>query len=260
MKLDKLSKKELADLAAKKNIPGRSKMAKQQLIEALEPLFSKTSARTKSVSGKDINGENVSGEANVGYVAETSKVPACPPKDEHPIPPFYDKDVLVLMPVDPSREYAYWEISEHTLNSFKSELRLSETRLVLKMFSRFNNSEAETASAPVERLGEWFFNIYAPETVIWSEIGIIDSNGAFHRILKSRLLKMPADKVSDIIDKETWLTIGGDLDKLYQLSGLGMGSPMNSRSVHVLKDIAGKLSENIGSSHMGASGNKPGDK
>ena len=39
MKLDKLTKKELMDLAAAKKIKGRSKMGKEELIAALEPFY-----------------------------------------------------------------------------------------------------------------------------------------------------------------------------------------------------------------------------
>ena len=39
MKLDKLTKKELLDLAAAKKVAGRSKMSKDELIKALEPFF-----------------------------------------------------------------------------------------------------------------------------------------------------------------------------------------------------------------------------
>lgn len=274
MKFDKLTKKELLDLAAQKNVAGRSKMTKEELVSALEPLFMKTSAvskakpgtkKTATTKGKKVKGKSASGDDEaenselIGYEVNPPKgAPRQPKKDEYPIPPFYNADTLVLMPVDPSREYIYWEICDNTLNKFKSELRLSETRLMLKMFSRLNNNVVETASVPVDRMGNWFFNIYAPETVVWSELGIIDSNGAFHRILKSRMLKMPADKVSDIVDKETWLTVGGDLEKLYQLSGVGMRDYNTSKTIK--HEMAKQISQHLGSSNTGSSVNNLKDK
>lgn len=263
MKFDKLTKKELLDLAIQKDIVGRSKMTKEELVEALEPLFIKTSAvfkpkagAKKQITAKDKKVKNAMSEESqlIGYEVNPLKgAPKQPKKDEYPIPAFYNADTLVLMPVDPSREYLYWEISDYTLNKIKSDLRLSETRLILKMYSQLNNNVMETASVAVERIGNWFFNIYAPETVIWSELGIIDSNGAFHKILKSRMLKMPADKVSDIVDKETWLTIGGDLDRLYHLSGVGMRDHNTSKTIQ--HEMAKQISQHLGSSNTGFSGN-----
>lgn len=252
MKLDKLTKKELMDIATKKEIKGRSQMTKPELIEALEPLLSKTSAVSKDKKASK-KGTNEVEETNVGYETSGSKKEVLQIKsDEYPIPSYYNEDTLVLMPVDPAKEYMYWEISDFTLNKYKSELRLSETKLVLKMFSQYNNAISEVASIAVERIGNWYFNVYAPETILWSEIGLIDSNGAFHRILKSRILKMPADKVSDIVDKETWLSIGGDLEKLYQLSGVGKKDNGSSKTIQ--KELAKQISQHMGSSNINSSG------
>ena len=82
---------------------------------------------------------------------------------------------------------------------------------------------------------------------MWSEIGLIDSNGAFHAILKSNTVKMPADKVSDIVDEETWMTVGKGLDKLYELSGAGQKhGHLSSAQIH--KEVIQQMSTHIASS------------
>lgn len=240
MKLDKLNKKELLDLAAKKKITGRSKMSKDELIAALEPFYS------EPAPAKDADEQKTNGNENVGYSSNENAVPAKIKKDEYPIPPYYNKDTIAFMPVDPSKEYVYWEISDYTLNQVKSNLRLSESRLVLKIFSNMDNYTSEAASVTVDKIGNWYFNIYAPDSILWSEIGLIDSNGAFHPILTSNKVRMPSDKVSNIIDNETWMTIGGDLDKLYQLSGVGLKDLGSSVSIHT--EIAKHIAQHIGSS------------
>ena len=65
-------------------------------------------------------------------------------------------------------------------------------------------------------------------------------------ILKSNKVRMPSDKVSDIVDQETWMTIGGNLDKLYELSGVGL-KDLNS-SVTINTEIAKHISQHMGSS------------
>lgn len=57
---------------------------------------------------------------------------------------------------------------------------------------------------------------------------------------------MPSDKVSNIIDNETWMTIGGDLDKLYKLSGVGLKDLNSSASIQT--EIAKHIAQHIGSS------------
>lgn len=240
MKLDKLTKKELQDLAATKKIKGRSKMGKEELIKALEPFY------IEPAPARDALEAEAKKEQNVGYTYVEEKSPIKIKRDEYPIPPYYNKDTIAFMPVDPSKEYVYWEISDYTLNRFKSELRLPETKIVLKIFSSIDNYTSEAASVTVDKIGNWFFNIYAPDTLLWSEIGLIDSNGAFHAILKSNKVRMPSDKVSDIVDQETWMTIGGNLDKLYELSGVGL-KDLNS-SVTINTEIVKHISQHIGSS------------
>lgn len=239
MNLNKLTVKELKDLAANKKIAGRSKMTKSELIAALDKFYAEPTPEQDA--------ESVSSSSqNVGYTFEENKGPIKIKRDEYPIPPYYNKDTIAFMPVDPSKEYVYWEISDYTLNEIKNRLQLGQTKLVLKIYSNMDNFISEAASVSVDRLGNWYFNIYAPDSILWSEIGVLDNNGNFHSILVSNKVRMPSDKVSDIIDQETWMTIGGDLDKLYQLSGVGL-KDLNS-SVTIQTEIAKHISQHIGSS------------
>ena len=239
MNLNKLTVKELKDLAANKKIAGRSRMTKDELIAALDKFYA------EPTPADEVDSVSSSTE-NVGYHFEENKGPQKIKRDEYPIPPYYNKDTIAFMPVDPSKEYVYWEISDYTINEFRNKLQLGQTKLVLKIYSNMDNFISEAASVSVERLGNWYFNIYAPDSILWSEIGVIDNNGNFHSILVSNKVRMPSDKVSDIVDQETWMTIGGDLDKLYQLSGVGL-KDLNS-SVTIQTEIAKHISQHIGSS------------
>lgn len=235
MNLSKLTKKELLDIATKKGIVGRSKMTKPELIAAIEPFFTAAAPEEAKIE-------------EVGYSINPPAPTYTPPKkDEYPIPPYYNVDTLNFMPVDPSKEFAYWEISDHTFNRIKSQLRISHSSLHLKVFLNNGGVTSEAANVSVDRIGNWYFNIYAPDTEMWSEIGLIDSNGAFHTILKSNTVKMPADKVSDIVDEETWMTIGKGLDKLYELSGAGQKhGHLSSAKIH--KEIIQQMTTHIASS------------
>lgn len=244
MKLDKLTKKELQDLASAKKIAGRSKMSKDELIKALEPFFIEP---TPSKNAEKL--DNNKHEQNVGYTyPEENKQNIKIKRDEYPIPSYYDKDTIAFMPVDPSQEYVYWEISDYTLNNIKNKLNLQDTNIILKIFSNIDNYITEAASVSVGRIGNWYFNIYAPNNILWSEIGVLDLNGEFHSILQSNKVRMPSDKPSDIVDKETWMTIGGNLDKLYELSGVGLKDLNSSATIH--QELVKHIYQHMGSSNV----------
>jgi len=235
MNLYKLTKKELLDLATKKKIKGANTLLKDDLISLLTPYY------TKNVNSAK---ESITSSDNIGYV-EINQQPVLKPKpDEYPIPDYYNIDMIILLPVDPSKEYVYWELSESKMYEIKQQHNISSDNLILKMYMKSDNNVVEAASVSVPRLGNWFFNIYAPEKELWSELGFIDANGNFFSILKSNIVKMPANQISTVIDDETWMTIGKDLDKLYELSGLGKTDIGSSRTLQqtLIKQLASHIS------------------
>ena len=55
---------------------------------------------------------------------------------------------------------------------------------------------------------------------LWAELGILDSMGNYFTIISSKKIKMPSDKVSKEIDKETWMTVGEKIEQIFELSGV----------------------------------------
>ena len=102
MNVKTMTKTELYELAKKHNLPNRSKMTKDELIKAL-------SKYNKTVAPK------VAPQASSSTV--TSHMPENPApnpeparKPEYPIPDRYNLDTVVLLPVNPKKEYVYWEV------------------------------------------------------------------------------------------------------------------------------------------------------
>ncbi len=237
MNLSKLTKNELMNLAKEKQIKNRTKMNKAELVAQLEPFFQ---ASTNAESSTN----------NVGYdTAPKPEKNVKPKRDEYPIPAYYNKDMIALMPVDPTSEYVYWEISDHTMSEAKQRLNIAnDEQLTLKVFAHEPEKVLEFASVKVERIGCWYFNINLADKIVWAELGYVDKDGVYHSLIKSKTIKMPADKVSEIVDEETWMTIGGDLDKLYKLSGVGMRDANSSISIH--EEVIKQLQIHAGSSNM----------
>ena len=246
MELNKLTKIELLKLAVEKAIPNRTKLLKNELIKALEPYFSE-GGKTASTNDKSLSKTSkakktvVAPSSNVGYETKKPVTVFQIKKDEYPIPEYYNMDTLVILPVDPSKEYVYWELSDNTIFKVRQQYKLTNAPIILKLYKQADDlSTDEISSVEVSRFGNWFFDIYAPSIVLWAELGFIDANGVFYSILKSNSIRMPADKVSPIIDDETWMTIGHNIDKLYGLSGLHKKDLGASQTMH--KTILRQLS------------------
>lgn len=210
MSYGKMTKKELYDLAQKMNIAGRSTLDKDGLIKAIRKY-------EKTVAGKDTAHDT----AVSSHSQPQHEQPAYrPSKPEYPIPDRYNIDTVVLLPVNPKKEYVYWEVSDKTVNSFCASHGAAAS-FILKVFAAEGDDDSrELASVKVGKYGNWYFDLYCPDAMMWSEIGMLDSMGNYFTVSSSKKIKMPTDRISDLIDQETWMTVGENIEKIYTLSGI----------------------------------------
>lgn len=208
MNYGNMTKTELYALAQKFQIAGRSAMDKNELIKALKK-YDKTVVTTAP-----------SASVSSHIHAQPAQEPVYKPsKPEYPIPDRYNIDTVVLLPVNPKKEYVYWEISDKTVCEFCGHYN-SPAVYILKVFAGEEDNISELASVKVGKYGTWYFDLYCPDTRMWAEIGMLDAMGNYHTISSSKKIKMPTDRISDLIDKETWMTVGENIEKIYTLSGL----------------------------------------
>ncbi|MGE4317565.1 MAG: DUF4912 domain-containing protein [Deferribacterales bacterium] len=210
MNYGKMTKTELYAIAQKLNIKNRSAMSKDELALALKKY-------DKTVSGK--KAEPV--ETVTSHMPEQAPVQEFrPSKPEYPLPDRYNVDTVVLLPVNPKKEYVYWEVSDRTVYSFCQTHNMGEPSFILKVFTGEEDNVSELASVKVGKYGNWYFDLYCPDARLWAEIGMLDSKGNYYAVAVSKRIKMPADRISDLIDKETWMTVGENIEKIYTLSGI----------------------------------------
>lgn len=216
MRLSDLTKKELARLAVEHNIANRSAMTKNELAQALEEKISQGGI------GGDSSGVNA---------APARPAPYVPPV--YNIPRRYQIDTAVLLPVNPRREYVYWEISDASLSRFKEKYGVGEPIFVLKLFCIDDSgNNGELASVRVGTFGSRFFDLHTAGKTLWAEIGAMDARGNYYPLIHSRKIKMPGDRISETIDEETWMTVGEKIEEIYRLSGageLGSAAPGSAR-------------------------------
>jgi len=232
MDLAKMTKSALYELAKEKDIPGRSKMTKKDLVKALDPFFTKSQVE----------------EPPVGYEKAEETKPVHKPTEYH-IPECYNKDTIVLMPVNPSQEYVYWELSENSMKNYQDKLGISELAIILKVFE--TGGGRELASVRVGRYGNWFFDLYEPDKTLKAELGLLDNMGNYIAVISSREIKMPSDKVSEEIDSETWMTVGEKIEEIIKLSGVDdMKSHDMPGSMKLHRELMKMIEESVSSSEF----------
>jgi len=222
MDLKKLKKEELYEMAKKYNVKNRSKMTKSELVKAVSGYETKVSPAKapQAQSSKTVT-------SHMSEPAPEEK-PAPAKQPEYPIPDRYNTDTVVLLPINPKKEYVYWEISDKTLDKFCREIGVSNPVFLLKVFQGDEKSREELASVRASRYGNWYFDLYCPDMNLWAEIGLLDNMGNYHPIINSKKIKMPSDVVSKEIDEETWMTVGENIEKIFDLSGV---SEMNKKEL-----------------------------
>ena len=188
MNLKNLNKADLYEMAQNFNIPNRSKMTKEELIKAIKKYQKKVAPAKAPQTEPEV-------AAVTSPMPEQAPEPKPEPakKPEYPIPDKYSLDTVVLLPVNPKKEYVYWEVSDKTVESFCSRLNISGPVFILKVFQNDGKNTQELASVRVSKYGNWYFDLYCPDTNLWAELGVLDNMGNYYAITSSKKIKMPTD-------------------------------------------------------------------
>ena len=214
MNLKKMTRIQLYEMAKKYSIKNRSKMTKDELLKAITKY-------EKTVVPKVAPQTAPEPERVTSPMPESAPpVPEQAIKREYPIPERYNIDTVVLLPVNPKKEYVYWEVSDKTITDYCTKLNITQPVFILKVFQGNGERTEELASVKVAKYGNWYFDLYCPEMSLWAELGILDSRGNYYPLMDSNKIKMPSDTISKEIDKETWMTVGENIEQIFDLSGL----------------------------------------
>jgi hypothetical protein len=108
------------------------------------------------------------------------------------LPDGYGRDTLVLMPRDPVRCFAYWELSPTTANDLLArygEVAMRRARLYL----RVNGMEFDV-SGPVR---SWYFDLDCPGKQVRGELLMRFEDDREASVIRSRPVTMPARQPAD---------------------------------------------------------------
>lgn len=230
--LESLSKNELYEMAKAKNIRGRSKMSRDELIKALKDEVNSEMLVEKSKF-------DPTPSDMVGYGTKREEVEIVPQaKIDYRLPETYNYDMLMFLPIDAKRAYVCWEITKSKLTEFVKDTNILNFKLVLRLVT---NGMGEISRVKVDLNGNYFFsNPMLEDQEAWAEIGL-ELDGQFKTIMRSNSFKMPAEKISDR-DDILYMTVRENVEKIIHLSLKGMDRYYSSIELYkdVLKSISSK--------------------
>jgi len=222
------TKKDLLEIAKDLNVPGRSRLSKTELIDAIlqakeetaaaEGLESKagSTAKEKSLRSKESESENTTFKAGkkIPYMQSevedsryyTGMTHTTPHEMEYKLPEKYEEDRIVLMTVDPARLHAYWEISDETIEELHSDLgkQWEKPDFTLRVHNMSRNGSSDSYfDIPITGGADnWYINIPSPGNFYCTEIGVKTAN-EFMPIIRSNIAEAPRYSMSDVTE-ERW--------------------------------------------------------
>ena len=132
--------------------------------------------------------------------------------DHSDIPSHYDVTRLVLMPRDPFRIFAYWEVSKSTIESAKKNLGsdFNKSTLTIRMYDvtciDFNGLNANHSfdidvSATTNN---WYIHLWRDNVSYCADLGFRGPQGHFFQITRSNFITTPSAHIRDKCD-EVWM-------------------------------------------------------
>ena len=145
-------------------------------------------------------------------------------------------DHLVLLPVDPHRAYAFWEIGAATIRSLRAEAGEDAVSLVLRVqlssTIRWDDTHGKSSFDLVvdSSSGNFYVNLATPGLSLWAEIGVRREGGAFHFVAESSRVDLPRDGESEIYEDRR-SEVRGEADPQWRERAAGVPpAPANAES------------------------------
>lgn len=168
------------------------------------------------------------------------------------LPQRYGEDRLVLLVRDPWWAYAWWEVTDATLQTTR-EAAGPGARFLLRVYNISGvdwngaNHNSFFDVDVVDTAGNWFLELARPGDSFQAELGLLDDAGRFHGMVRSNGITLPPDRVSTVIDEE-WMIPDEEWQRLFEAAGAGV--TMGVGSGEVLRMMEGRLRLDLSSSGL----------
>ncbi len=125
------------------------------------------------------------------------------------LPEAYGTDRIVLLPVNPSLCFVYWEIASFTLNGEDVRIRLVNRKAEIRF------------EFPVKsKIGDYYVNAYLADEILCAVMGLESAEG-FVEIMRSNSILVPRDYPVEVPeDSRLWMDFSGSLEGAGDLSSM----------------------------------------
>jgi len=213
---------ELLALAAKANIPGRSRMSKAQLIEAIRAHA--PAPRPRRPPERPVRpGARIPATMDIPPPRLRDADSAVEEKPEleelTDLPSSYGRTRLTLMEIDPYRIHAYWEVTPHDHEAALTQLgpERATAQWVLRFYDvtyiDFDGTNAHSSfNHPIDlATGSWYVKLWSSEKTYCTELGAVAPSGRFVPACRSNFVHLPRGEASPDYHP-AWLEGVADLD------------------------------------------------
>ncbi len=166
----------------------------------------KIKAENKKVYKNTIKINSVSSTSQIA----TPKTTVSEKGKEYKIPNRYYSATLILLPVNPSLAYIYWDMDRKTENIVKNQ---KDASLSLNIMILRNNENVTIEKVMIEGgEGNYYLHSYLSGKKLKCEIGLL-KDGKFKAFMSSNEVSMPKDNFSSENEKSLWMTKGDKKSK-----------------------------------------------
>ncbi|GAB6072621.1 hypothetical protein JCM14244_09980 [Venenivibrio stagnispumantis] len=163
---------------------GKTFMEKMEIKEKKKKIKSKIKLIKESLKEDKVS-------SHIGYISdEVAKESFI--KEDYQIPENYNINRIVLLPVNPSKHFCYFEVEDR----YKNE------NFALKLF--VENEEILDIDIDIN-WGKYYINYHAPFKRLYVVFGI-KKDGKFIPFLKSNEITAPSDEISEIPEESLWIS------------------------------------------------------
>lgn len=134
-------------------------------------------------------------------------------EDEFKIPSKYEVGYLRLLPVNVNTVFTYWEITDSLIANVTDNFE----SFVLKLLNESENKKEIISFYFKDKLSSRYINAYMPSKSLIAVIGVMDTSGNFHEILRSNKISMPSDIMTESQEEE-WMSKKSDWMELIRAS------------------------------------------
>jgi hypothetical protein len=192
--LRRLTRKDLMEMGHRIGLQGWSRLKKEELFQALWTRLKRPAPQVNTLPP-------------LGLLEWANA----------PLPEAYDKDRLVLMPIDPYWVHAYWEIAAQSVPEPRSgaEKGSGQARYVLRVydvtFIHFDGTNAHSffdiEITPETR--NWYINLLSPGKSLCADLGLVQPDGTFSALVRSNVIQTSTPWVSPNT-QERWVRVEED--------------------------------------------------